>query len=132
MDFLCTSFQYVQVGFFNNYYYYDINSFLNAFNHKHVSRFELHNGTSNNSKTNYLGLTIHRQCNTLEFGIFRKPTYTDVTIPFSSRHPKEQKYAAIRCFINRLDTYHLNYTARNGELINIPNLLNMSPSAGDR
>lgn len=55
----------------------------------------------NNPTINYLDLTIHRKSDTLKFSIFQKPTHTDVIILFSSHHPKEEKQAALRYFINR-------------------------------
>jgi hypothetical protein len=40
---------------------------------------------------NFLDLTIHRKRTKLEFGIYRKPTQTDTTIPNDSCHPYEHK-----------------------------------------
>jgi hypothetical protein len=38
-----------------------------------------------NSTINYLDLSIHRNTNSINIGIYRKPTHTDVTIQFPSQ-----------------------------------------------
>jgi len=47
-----------------------------------------------NNTINYLDLFIHRNTNSNYIGIYRKPTYSYVTIQFSSNHPLEHKLAA--------------------------------------
>jgi hypothetical protein len=76
----------------------------------------------NNKKINFIGITISRTSNTSEFHIFRKPTYTDTIIPQNSCHPTEHKFAALRYFINRLNTYQLNLTEKNNERLIIRNI----------
>jgi hypothetical protein len=39
----------------------------------------------------FLDITIFRHNNNVQFDIFRKPTATDVIIPYYSYHPDEQK-----------------------------------------
>jgi hypothetical protein len=39
--------------------------------------------------------------------IHRKPTFTDTLIPYSSNHPTQHKYAAMRFLYNKLSTYLL-------------------------
>jgi hypothetical protein len=39
--------------------------------------------------------------------IYKKPTFTDMIIPYISNHPAQHKYAAIRFLYNRLNTYNL-------------------------
>jgi hypothetical protein len=58
---------------------------------------------------NYLDLCIHRTPTNFRIAIFRKPTFTDTTIPFNSNHPTTHKFAAIRHLYNRLDTYNLQH-----------------------
>ncbi|CAH2094625.1 unnamed protein product [Euphydryas editha] len=55
-----------------------------------------------NHSINFLDLTITRVNNKHQFGIFRKPTYTDTTIPASSCHPWQHKLAAFHSYVHRL------------------------------
>ena len=55
----------------------------------------------NNGVLNYLDLILRRSNSTLEFSLFRKPTYTDIIIPFNSCHPKERIFSAVRFLISR-------------------------------
>ena len=43
----------------------------------------------------------------MSISVFRKPTYKDTLIPYTSNHPIQQKYAAVRFLYNRLNSYHL-------------------------
>ena len=52
----------------------------------------------------YLDLSIHRNNNNTDLGIYRKPTCTDTTIQFSSNHPYEHKLAAFNYYIHRMLT----------------------------
>jgi hypothetical protein len=61
--------------------------------------------TAENNKLNYLDITIEIIDNTFRFNIYRKPTTTDLIIPYESCHPTEHKLAAIRYLCNRKDTY---------------------------
>jgi hypothetical protein len=100
----------------------DINIVLPKFSEIHPNlhyAIELEEG----NKINYLDLTIHRKNDTLEFSIFRKPTYTDAIIPYNLCHHYECKYAALRYLINRLNVYQINPSARKEELIIIQNIL---------
>jgi hypothetical protein len=47
-----------------------------------------------NQALNYLDITIHRTPITFKTAIYRKPTFTDTIIPYSSKHPTHHKYAA--------------------------------------
>jgi hypothetical protein len=53
----------------------------------------------------FLDITIFRHNNNIQFLIFRKPTATDVIIPYDSYHPNEQKFSVIRYLKNRNVTY---------------------------
>lgn len=53
------------------------------------------------SKINFLDLTLEHIHNKIEFDIYRKPTFTDITIPSSSNHPIPHKLAAYNSMIHR-------------------------------
>ena len=55
-----------------------------------------------------LDVTIHKKPSNINISIFRKPTFTDTLIPYTSNHPIQQKYGAIRFVYNRLNSYHLH------------------------
>jgi hypothetical protein len=59
-------------------------------------------------KINFLDLAITMTENGLPYDIFRKHITTDTIIPHDSCHPLEQKMAAIRYYVNRIDTYNLD------------------------
>jgi hypothetical protein len=40
-----------------------------------------------NQALNYLDVTIHRTATTFKTATYRKPTFTDTIIPYSSNHP---------------------------------------------
>jgi len=56
----------------------------------------------------YLDITIHKTPMSWKTSIYRKPTFTDTIIPYSSNHPAQHKYAAIRFMYNRLNTFNLH------------------------
>jgi hypothetical protein len=43
--------------------------------------------TEENNAINYLDMTIHRTTSNWKTAIYRKPTYTDTIIPYTSNHP---------------------------------------------
>lgn len=55
-----------------------------------------------NNILNFLGLSIERVDGHLEFGIFRKDTFTDTVIDRRSNHPDHIKYSAFYSMIHRL------------------------------
>jgi hypothetical protein len=68
-------------------------------------KFTLENETD--GRIIFLDFTIQNKGNKLLFNIYRKPTATHI-IPKDSCHHPEQKHAAIRYMINRMNTYRLN------------------------
>ena len=66
-----------------------------------------------NQTTNYLYLAIKRKRNNIELSIYRKPTYIDIAIHFSSNHPHDHKRAGFLYYINR--TFTMPITERAGE-----------------
>ena len=68
-----------------------------------------------NNSINYLDLFIDRNTNSIQLGIYRKPTHTDVTIQFSSNHPLEHKLTAFNFYINRMLTLPITKQAKQQE-----------------
>jgi len=79
------------------------------------SHLEFKISEEENNTINYLDLSIHRNTNSTELGIYRKPTHTDVTIQFSSTHPVEHKIAAFNFYINRMLTLPITKQAKQQE-----------------
>jgi hypothetical protein len=69
-----------------------------------------------NNKIDFLDITINKETEKFKYSIFRKPTTTDVIIPDDSCHPPEQKHAAIRYMLNRMNTYYLDDDNKRTEL----------------
>ena len=44
----------------------------------------------------------------METSIYRKPTFTDTIIPYTSNHPTQHKYTAVKFLYNRLNSYYLH------------------------
>jgi hypothetical protein len=57
-----------------------------------------------NNTISYLDLTINKNSNHTELGIYRKPTHMDIIIHRSSNHPYDHKLAAFKYYINRMVT----------------------------
>ena len=53
-----------------------------------------------NKTINYLDITIHRTPYNWKVAIYRKPTFTNTIIPYTSNHPPQHKHAAIK-FLDR-------------------------------
>jgi len=64
--------------------------------------------TETNNKINYLDVTIHKTPMNWKTSIYRKPTFTDTIIPYTSNHPAQHKYATVRFLYDRLNTYNLH------------------------
>jgi hypothetical protein len=59
------------------------------------------------NKINYLDVTIHRTTTNWRTSMYRKPTFMDTVIPYTTNHPTQHKYATIRFLYNRLNMYDL-------------------------
>jgi hypothetical protein len=68
-----------------------------------------------NNNINYFYFSIHRNTNSIDIGIYRKPTHTDVTIQFSSNHPLEHRLAAFNFYMNRMLTLPITKQAKQQE-----------------
>jgi hypothetical protein len=82
---------------------------------------EIHVETDNN--INFLDINIHRNPSNWNISIYRKPTFTDTLIPYSSNHPAQHKFAAVRFLHNRPNTYDLTTEAYELEKQTIQNTL---------
>jgi K+ transporter len=60
-------------------------------------------------------LSIQRNNNKLQLGIYRKPTQTDTTTHFTSNHPLDHKLAAHNFYINRMLSTAITEQARQQE-----------------
>jgi hypothetical protein len=60
-----------------------------------------------NNQINFLDIILNRTHTNWRIAIYRKPTFTDTIIPYTSNHPTQHKQAAIRFLYNRLNTYNL-------------------------
>jgi hypothetical protein len=57
------------------------------------------------NQANFLDITISRNPNNVQYGIYRKPTTTDNIIQNTSCHPIEHKMLAISYLIHIMNTY---------------------------
>ena len=81
--------------------------------------------TEANNRINYLDITIHRSPTNWLTSKHRKPTFTDTIIPYSSNHPAQHKYGAMRFLYNILNTYHLKEKeCKEEEEVTIHDILN--------
>jgi len=85
----------------------DIQSILTDFNTLHPNlHFTAETETDNT--INYLDISIQKTPHNLRTSIYRKPTFTDSIIPYTSNHPTEHKYTAVKYLYHRLNSYRLH------------------------
>jgi len=84
----------------------EIQSILADFNTLHPN-LQFTAEMEENKTINQLDITIHRTPSNWKVAIYRKPTFTDTIIPYTSNHPPQHKHAAIKFLHNRLQTYDL-------------------------
>ena len=63
-------------------------------------------------------MTIHKTPTNIKISIYRKLTFTDTLKSYTSNHPMQHKYAAIRFLHNRLNSYQLHDEYQHEENIN--------------
>jgi hypothetical protein len=100
----------------------DIHNILEDFNALH-SKMTFTAELETNKTLNFLDITIQKTPTNFKVAIYRKPTFTDVIIPYTSNHPAHHKYAAVRFLYNRLNSYNLQYNEYQDELNTIHNIL---------
>jgi len=99
-----------------------IQKILDDFNSLH-HKLQFTAETEKGHTLNYLDISIHRTTTNMRTAIYRKPTFTDTIIPFTSNHPTHHKYAAVRHLYYRLNTYNLQHKEYLHELNIIHNSL---------
>jgi len=75
------------------------------------------------NQINFLDITICKTPTKQITSIYRKQSFTDSIIPYSSNHPPQHKHAAIRYLYNRLNTYHLQNEEYKEELDTIYDIM---------
>ena len=89
----------------------DVQNILKDFNTIHP-KLEFTAECEENNQINFLDITINRTHTDWKIAVYRKPTFTDTIIPYTSNHPTQHKYSTVRLLYNRLDTYNLQPTRR--------------------
>ena len=100
----------------------DIQAILADFNTLHPNLSFTAEVESDNT-INYLDISIQKTPTGLKTAIFRKPTFSDTIIPYTSNHPTQHKFAAPRFLYNRLNSYNLHRQQFDNELNVIHNIL---------
>jgi hypothetical protein len=82
----------------------ELQSILHDFNSLHpnlhfTEEIELKN------TINFLDVTIRKTPSNVKVSVYREPTFTDSIIPYTSNHPSQHKYVAIRFLYNHLNSY---------------------------
>jgi len=72
---------------------------------------------------NYLDISINRTPTNVKTAIYRKPTFMDTLISYTSNYPTHHKYAAVRFLFNGLDSYNPQQQEYQQELNIIHNIL---------
>jgi hypothetical protein len=102
--------------------YTDIDNTLKEFNSIHPN-IQYTIEKQNNKILNYLDISIENIHNNFVFGIYRKPTTTDLIIHNNSCHPTEHKNSAIRFLLNIMNTYPISANNKHRELQHIQTIL---------
>jgi len=92
----------------------DIHTIISDFNSFHPN-LQFTKEKEQDNKLNYLDITIHKTPISVNTGVFRKLTFTDTIIPYTSNHPPQHKYAAIKFLYNWLKSYQFQDTEYKGE-----------------
>jgi hypothetical protein len=100
----------------------DIQSILTEFNALHLN-LHFTAKIERDNTINYLDTSIHKNPHELKASIYRKPTFTDSIIPYTSNHPTQHKYTAVRFLYDRLNSYSLQEQEYKQELNIIHNIL---------
>jgi hypothetical protein len=99
----------------------DLHAISKGFNSIHPN-LHFTEETEQNCKINYLDITIHKTPTNVNNSIYRKPTFTNTLIPYTSNHHAHHKYV-ISFLHNRLNYYQLNNEEYRHEQNTIYNIL---------
>jgi len=112
------------IAFYSRY----MDDILLIYSSQHITPETIHNYTNRihpnihfnptyekNNSINFLDLLIIRNQLYLEIDVYRKPTTTDTTINYLSKHPTEHKTAAYRYHINTVLSLALTEERRQTE-----------------
>jgi hypothetical protein len=102
--------------------YTDIQTILTDLNALHLN-LHFTAKIERDNTINYLDISIQKTPYKLITSIYRKPTFTDSIIPYTSNHPTQHKYAAVKFLYNRLNSYGLQEQEYKQELNVIHNIL---------
>jgi len=81
----------------------NIHEILQDFNGLHP-KLQFRAETEKDHTLNYLDITMLRKPAGSKTSIYRKPTFMDTIIPYTSNHPAQHKHATVRFLFNRLDS----------------------------
>jgi hypothetical protein len=99
----------------NNKQVTDINNTLKQFSEMNP---ELQLTIEKDNVINFLEITIIRNPNNVQYGIYRKRTTTDNIIHNTSCHPTEHKTLAVSYLIYRMNTYPIQNKTEEENIIN--------------
>ena len=98
------------------YYYYYVDDILIIFDPTHSSiqtilddfntlhrNLQFTAELEENNTINYLDINIQKTPTNRKTAIYRKPKFTDTIIPYTSNHPTQHKYTAVKFLYNRLN-----------------------------
>ena len=100
----------------------NIHEILQDFNDLHP-KLQFTAETEKDHTLSYLDITMLRKPADIKTSIYRKPTFMDTIIPYTSNHSAQHKYAAVRFLFNRRDSYNLEQEVYLQELNIIHNIL---------
>jgi hypothetical protein len=103
----------------------NIDNTLNDFNTIY-RRIQFSMEAESNNRTKFIAISIVRTRSNLKFGIFRKPTATDIMIHSMSCHLVENKFVGINYLVNRITTYPITKKKIDIEEQNINHLLKIN------
>jgi hypothetical protein len=98
----------------------NLQSILHYFNSLHPNLHFTEEIKLNNT-IKFLDVRIQKTPSNVKVSVYRKPTFTNSIIPYTSNHPSQHKYAAIRFLYNCLNSYQLQPTEYQQEEYTIHN-----------